>query len=130
MDSGLEIIGESDRFYLEPAGLVVKEGFAVVAESDVGGDVYDVTDPFSPVVVDGFTVPTVLGSDLADSVVYFVNGSSALGVARIGEAGFYSAAAVGAEMMDVAASGGYAFVTSGTGELIIAFTRPARMSVT
>lgn len=131
-----DVISEHDRFYLEPADLLFKEGVVVVADRDAGGNVYDVSDPYSPLLVDDVRANPGTGMDLADSVLYSVSGSSVLGVTRIGETIVYSAAAAGAEMMDVAVYGGYAFVTSGTRELIVAdvsdYTNPfvlARLNI-
>jgi hypothetical protein len=124
----LEIVGRYNYLYTEPAGLLVKDGFAVVADGDAGGDVYDVTDPYSPEIIEDVVLHPRTGMDLADSVLYATDGTAVLAVARTNESRFYYTAAVGAKMVDVAVYSGYAFVTSETRELIVAdvsdYTQP------
>ncbi len=116
----LVLISEYNYFYLEPTGLLAKAGFVVVADRDLGGDVYDVTDPYSLSIIDGVTTHPQFGIDLVDSVLYVATGSTALSVRMLGSPGLGKlATAIGAKMIDVAAHDGYAFVTSATKELIV-----------
>jgi hypothetical protein len=117
----LEARGQTPVPFGEPAGLLVRGGFAFVPFGLNGVVVFDVSNPDVPAQHDYLSfLVGARGLDVVDDVVYFVTGGEQIGVYALGgqDPPTY-ARAVGAKTTAVAADSGYAFVTGEANELIV-----------